>query len=160
MNFQSWQKVLMFKMDLNSNLGGFDYGLTWTSPVAASNWLGFSPQGRADQGQSTADLGHPVQIQGLRGGGLGVNRSQATGGTPEHGGAVATARCRGTRDARLLTKRSRGQGEVEGAVRWWRRVARSPESVAELAAAARARRRTSHSLCDANAGTKTRQEMH
>ena len=85
-----------------------------------------------------------------------VNRSQATGDTPEHGGAVAIARYRRVQDAGLLTRRSRGRGEAEGATRKWRRVAESPESLAEVAAAAGLIGETSNSLCAACAGAKMR----
>ena len=47
--------------------------------MAVSDWLGFSPQGTADQGQSMADPGRARQIQGLRGFDSGSNGVVVTG---------------------------------------------------------------------------------
>ena len=75
---------------------------------------------------------------------VGLTRGQtttATGGTPEHGGAVANRGYRGNGDVRMLTRRAQGHGEADAEDRRSRRVGVLPESVAEDDAAARARRR-------------------
>ena len=74
-------------------------------------------------------------------GGRGQPESTSPGWSPEHGGAEATERCRGNQEARLLTRRARGHGEADAEDRRSRRVGVLPESVAEVVAAARARRR-------------------
>ena len=81
-----------------------------------------------------------IKIQRLRVMGSGSTGVKAHRSSPEHGGAKATARYRWFREARLLTRRSRGRGEAGACVRWSRRVGVSPEWLAEVAAAARARR--------------------
>ena len=54
MNFQSWQSILLFKLDLNQFELGFDYGAdTWRDLIGA----GFCRVDNADCAQSTADLG-------------------------------------------------------------------------------------------------------
>ena len=87
------------------------------------------------------DLGRAEQIQRLVCGGSGSTGVNAHRSSPEHGGAEAIRGYTWVRDARMLTKRSRGRGEADAGIRWSRRVGVQPECVAEVAVAARARRR-------------------
>ena len=88
MNFQSWQIILLFKLDLNQFETGVDQGLTWTSQVAAPDWCAFAPRGLADWVRSTADPGHPGGIQRRRWVDLRSNDNGHRRSSPEHGGAM------------------------------------------------------------------------
>ena len=128
--------------------------------MAVSDWLGFSPQGTTDQGQSMADPGRARQIQrpwaiDLRSNGVvvtGVCRSTAALWLQHDAEGLGMRGC--SPDDHEDKARQREQSGGRGASRGRRNPSPNLQLRHGLVG------EVSGSLCDANAGAKTRQEMY